>query len=301
MTNALARMLQRLRELSGNAAKVLSMNQRNLEYIYPNNRRMHYPIADNKLLTKELLIKAGVNVPQTFIVYSYFYELRNLDEDLALHSEFVIKPAKGSGGGGIIVIVGKDGDQWISVGGTRYSAQELRRQIGDIIFGIHSFGLSDQAIVEQRIKQHPAIERLSAGGLADVRIILYNEVVIMSMIRLPTSISGGRANLHQGAVGAGIDLKSGTTTGASLKGAPTTHHPDIGCDLIGVGIPFWNEVLEAGMKAAKAIPLKYIGVDVAISVNGPVILEINVRPGIEIQNVSQRGMRDILQASEMTR
>lgn len=294
-------MLEKLRHLPGSAAKVLTMNQRNLEYIYPNNHRKHYPLADNKLLTKELLIAAGVNVPNTLAVYGYFYELRHLESELALHNEFVIKPAKGSGGGGIIVIVGRDGDQWVSVGGTRYSVADLRKHIGDIIFGIHSFGLSDQAIIEQRIKQHPDIETMSAGGLADVRIIACNDIPIMSMIRLPTSISGGRANLHQGAIGAGIDLDTGKTTHASLKGNPATRHPDIGRDLIGVEIPFWNEVLATGIKAAKAIPLKYIGVDVAISDVGPVVLEINVRPGIEIQNVNQRGMREILRASEELR
>lgn len=294
-------MLAKLRSLSGGAAKVLTMNQRNLEYIYPNNHRKHYPLADNKLLTKELLVAAGVDVPDTHRVYGYFYELRDMENDLAPHDDFVIKPAKGSGGGGIIVVAGKNGDEWVSVGGSRYSAHDLRKHIGDIIFGIHSFGLSDQAIIERRIKQHPLIETMSAGGLADVRIILCNDVPIMSMIRLPTSISGGRANLHQGAIGAGIDLDTGKTTHASLKGNPTTRHPDIGRDLIGVEIPFWNDVLATGIRAAKAIPLKYIGVDVAISEHGPVVLEINVRPGIEIQNVNQRGMREILRASEASR
>ncbi len=294
----LMNMLAKLRELSGGAAKVLTMNQRNLEYIYPNNLRKHYPLADNKLLTKELLTAAGVNVPQTYRVYGYFYELRDIENDLAPYHEFVIKPAKGSGGGGIIVIADRDGDEWVSVGGTRYSAHDLRKHIGDIIFGIHSFGLSDQAIIERRIKQHPLIDTLSAGGLADVRIILCNDAPIMSMIRLPTSISGGRANLHQGAIGAGIDLDTGRTTHASLKGNPATRHPDIGRELIGVEIPFWREVLETGIRSAKAIPLKYIGVDVAISDDGPVVLEANVRPGIEIQNVNRRGMREVLQASE---
>ena len=39
----------------------------------------------------------------------------------------------------------------------------------------------------------------------------------MAMLRLPTKASGGRANLHQGAIGAGVDLVTGVTHHAVLK------------------------------------------------------------------------------------
>ncbi len=43
--------------------------------------------------------------------------------------------------------------------------------------------------------------------------------------------------------------------------------------------------------ASHAIPLGYIGVDICIDqTRGPLVLEVNGRPGIEIQNVQKRGL-----------
>ncbi len=48
-------------------------------------------------------------------------------------------------------------------------------------------------------------------------------------------------------------------------------------------LPFWQETMEVGRLAARAVPLKYLGVDIGISRRGPILLEINARPGLEIQ------------------
>ena len=60
-------------------------------------------------------------------------------------------------------------------------------------------------------------EPIAVGGTPDVRIILYRCVPVMAMVRLPTRESRGRANLHQGAVAAGIHLGSGRTHGGVCK------------------------------------------------------------------------------------
>lgn len=275
--------------------QVLSMNERNLHFIYPNNQRRDYPIADNKLATKEFLKNTDVPTPETYFVYEYFYELKNLRADLEKHQDFVIKPASGSGGGGIVVIAGKEGEHWRSVGGTLYSLEDIRKHISDIIFGVYSFGLQDQVIIEARIVQHPEIDQLSSYGLADVRIILCRHEPILAMIRLATKESNGTANLHQGALGVGVDIKTGKTRHATLNRKAIDKHPDSGVELLDRQIPHWDEVLDTGIRVAKTVPLKYIGVDIAVSQYGPKLLEINVRPGIEIQNANQIGMRSLLQ------
>ena len=137
--SAFGNFLSWLEQRQARAGEVLAMNRRNLHYIYPRNARKHFPLADDKLLAKEVLAPAGVPVPQTYRIYSSFYELRNLQQDLAPYHEFVIKPAQGGGGNGIIVIAGRtpDGHNWLGVGGRVYTPFDLQRHISDIIFGIY--------------------------------------------------------------------------------------------------------------------------------------------------------------------
>lgn len=278
------------------AEAVLSMNRRNLHYIYTRNERKHFPLADNKLLAKEVLVAAGVRMPETYRTYGYFYELRNLERDLDAYHDFVIKPAQGSGGNGIIVIVGRRNRDWLGISGKIYTLYDLQKHISDIIFGVHSFDLGDQAIIESRITQHPEMQELSPLGLADVRIIMCDNCAVMAMTRIPTRQSDGKANLHQGALGVAIDISSGITVQAQFLGQPIDTHPDSGIRLIGRKVPFWMEITELAQVAARAVPLKYLGVDISVSPDGPQLLEINVRPGLEIQNVNGRGMLQILQA-----
>jgi len=287
------------RQFRQGCSRVLAMNQRNLGFIYPNNARRHFPLADNKLMTKQLLGQGGVPVPETYRSYASFFELRRLAEELAPFDEFVIKPARGSGGGGIVVIGGREGDGWRSIGGRSYTLEEIRRHIADIIFGIYSFGLADEAIIEARIAQHPELEELSPFGLPDVRIILYRDDPVMAMLRVPTRASDGKANLHQGALGVGIDIATGRAHHAIHKGEAVTHHPDSGQPLLDLQLPCWKEVLRISRQAAEAVPLKYLGIDLAIGASGPLILEINVRPGIEIQNANMTGMRPLLERTDL--
>ncbi len=285
-----------LKEMRRGAVTILPMNRRNLHYIYTRNDRQHFPLADDKLLAKEVLGAAGVRMPKTLRVYSYFYELRDLESELGAYVDFVIKPAQGSGGNGIIVIVGRKGNDWVGISGKTYTAFDLRKHISDIIFGIYSFDLGDRAIIESRITQHAEMSELSPLGLADVRIIMCDNTPAMSMTRVPTRRSDGKANLHQGAIGVAIDIASGITTSAQFLGLPVDTHPDTGIPVLGRTVPFWPEVIDLAERAARAVPLKYLGVDISISPDGPLLLEINVRPGLEIQNVNNRGLLPILQS-----
>ena len=277
---------------------VLSMNQRNLEYIYPNNARHDFPIADNKLLTKQILSKAGVSVPETYTSYSSFFEMRDMEKDLKALGSFVVKPAQGSGGGGILVVAGQCEQGWKSVSGKIYTLEDLKKHIADIIFGVYSFGLSDHAIIEAKIEQHQALNQLSPFGLTDVRMILCQHKPVLSMLRVPTEESDGKANLHQGALGVGIDIQTGQATYATHYGETITAHPDTKVSLEAFSLPFWDEIVRMSIQVAESVPLKYLGVDLVISTDKPMVLEVNVRPGIEIQNANMMGMRKILEAQK---
>lgn len=285
-------------EMRTHARAVLTMNQRNLRFIYPYNPRRYFPLADDKLRTKEIMQQIGVRVPATYQTYGYFYELQNLERDLAAHEDFVIKPSKGSGGGGIVVIAGRQGAYWVGPSGKRFGVGELRKHICDIIFGVYSFDLADRVIIEERVRQHAEISALSPFGLADVRVILFQDEPMFAMTRVPTRASDGRANLHQGALGIGIDLATGMTMHAILHNEPVKTHPDTGETLLGRTLPYWDGILRIARLAGQAVPLKYLGVDISIAETGPVLLEINVRPGLQIQNANLAGLRARLEARE---
>jgi alpha-L-glutamate ligase-like protein len=286
----------KIEEIRKGASLVLGINRRNLGYIYPSNDRRHFIIADDKFVTKDIAAKAGIPVPRVYGVYSSFYELRDIARDLAGRDEFVIKPAMGRGGGGIVVVVRRDGSGWRTISDRFISPYDMKKHISDILFGVYSFDLYDKAIVEERICQSEEMTRLSPFGLADVRVIVFRNEPVFAMTRIPTRESDGKANLHQGALGVGIDLATGVTVNAAHKHEWIEAHPETGVRLVGLKMPHWSEILDISRTISRAVPLKYIGVDISISTKGPVLLEINVRPGLEIQNVNMSGLRARLEA-----
>jgi len=294
-------MYKKIKQIQSNASEVLSINNRNLGYVYPNNNRTHFPLANDKLICKKNLQAIGVEVPRTYFSYGYFYELRQLGKDISDLTDFVIKPANGSAGNGIVVITRRVDNGWISAGGRYYSLQEIKKHISDIIFGAYSHDMSDTAIIEQRIIQHKMLDEICNLGLSDIRVILYKDNPVAAMARIPNSESDGKANIHQGAIALGIDITSGVTVHGIKDGETITEHTDSGTKVIDIQMPYWKEILEMAKKAAISVPLKYLGVDIAITDKGPVMIEINARPGIEIQNANNKPMRNELELIEKLR
>ena len=292
----LANARARLRELLDRRRRMVGINRRNLTLVYPNNARRDYPLADDKLLAKERFAAAGVPVPETLAVCDGLYAVPGVVEKLLGRSRFVVKPANGSGGGGILVVgEWREDGSWSRAGGVTLGPLHLQRHLADIVFGVHSNQLEDRAFVERRVDPHPLFAGLWADGLCDVRIITLKGVPVISMIRVPTAESGGRANLHQGGLGIAVDLSTGKTFRAVHHGAAVTHHPESGAPLLGLEVPSWPEVLDVARRAAGSVSLGYLGVDVVVDrERGPLVLEINARPGLEIQNVNAVGLGDAL-------
>lgn len=116
------------------------------------------------------------------------------------------------------------------------------------------------------------------------------------MLRLPTNASEGRANLHQGALGVAVDLDSGKVTRALFKGEEVSEHPDTGRALTGVQVPYWEEILDAASSCSEATGLGYPGVDLVIDEElGPLVMEVNARPGLQVQNVTGVGLAERLE------
>ena len=86
------------------AAGVLGMNRRNYEIIAKSNKRRLYPLVDDKVQTKKLADSVGINTPHLIGVVEVQNEVDSFLRLVEGYKEFVIKPAHGSGGKGVLVI-----------------------------------------------------------------------------------------------------------------------------------------------------------------------------------------------------
>ena len=274
-------MLEILKKSKG----ILGLNARNLNFIRRYNPRSAIKIADDKLRSKEILFEAGLPVADLIAVIRDRREFYNFDWDI-LPSSFVLKPNRGMGGEGILITFGrKKSGCWIMPKDKEITLDEIKEHVSNILDGDYSkTHAPDAAFFEERLKIHPNFKLYSYKGVPDIRVIVFNKVPIMSMLRLPTKESDGKANLHMGGVGVGIDIASGITTHAIQGDKMIEVLPETNFSLSGIKIPFWNKILHIAIAVQEECELKYVGVDIAVDrEKGPMILELNARPGLSIQ------------------
>ncbi len=277
------------------ASGVLGLNERNADFITRLNPRRLYPRVDDKALTKELALAAGMAVPDLYGVITNQRDVRLFSGLVASHDSFVIKPAQGSGGDGIEVITGRSKRKrhmFRTASGILISAGEIEHHISNIVGGQYSLGgKPDKALIEYCVRFDPIFDEVSYQGVPDIRVIVYRGYPIMSMVRLPTRASDGKANLHQGAVGAGVDMATGRTLTGVLGNEVVDEHPDTGALIGGLDIPQWDFILESAARSYDVTGLGYLGVDMVIDRDlGPLILEMNARPGHNIQIANRAGL-----------
>ena len=283
--------------LSLRKAGVLGMNRRNAEYIMRLNRRGSFPLVDDKLLTKQLALKHGIPIPPLYHVVSHHGDIAGFESALADRHEFVLKPARGGGGSGIILITNRKDGKFVTQSGRILTRDDIHYHISDILSGIYSLeGLEDKAVIEGLIHPDQVFGKVTYEGVPDVRIIVYRGVPAMAMIRLPTKQSDGKANLHRGAVGVGIDIGRGKTMDGVRRSEAITHHPDTGELLRDIEIPFWEKMLLMAAQSTDMTGLGYLGVDLVIDKKeGPLLLELNARPGLQIQIANRKGLLERLE------
>jgi alpha-L-glutamate ligase-like protein len=280
-------MLNRMR-----SAGVLGLNRRNGDYIQKLNRRKFFPLVDDKVLCKKKLQELGLPVPKLIAVASYMQQATHLGELLGDNREFVIKPAHGSGGDGILVIKDRKADFFVDSDGQLVQRADLEHHLTNVIGGLYSLGgQPDVAMIESLVHFDPAFSGLTYHGVPDIRVIVYRGYPVMAMTRLPTRESHGKANLHQGAIGVGVDMGSGITVGGVLGNKVVAEHPDTGSPIAGLCIPHWSQIVSMAARCYEAVELGYLGVDIVLDRElGPLILELNARPGLNIQIANRRGL-----------
>ena len=271
---------------------ILGMNRRNVDFVHRYNKRHLYPFVDDKLKTKLLAESAGITVPKLYGVVRIQHQIRELPALLKEYDEFVVKPSMGSEGKGILVITGKKDKSFIRANGTRVSLTEINRHTTNILSGLYSLGgQRDKALIEYMVHFDPIFKGISYQGVPDIRVLVFIGYPVMAMLRLPTSQSNGKANLHQGAVGVGIDVGAGYTLSGVCKGKSVTRHPDTGTTFANLTIPNWGNLLRLAAGCYDMTGLGYLGIDIVLDKDlGPMILELNARPGLSIQIANNAGL-----------
>ena len=271
------------------APDILTMNVRNREFVGKYN-----PPDVMALLTKDaakaLLLPVGVPVASAYMVLHERGDLEKFNAWLGQHDKFALKPGSGYGGEGILLVKGKKGELYDTNFGPM-TAPQIETHAFSIVEGQFHGGQKDSAIVEELLEQDDKLGNIVPIGLADIRVISFLGYPVMAMMRIPTEMSGGKANIHMGAVAAGVRISTGTIIHSVWTGLPSPNHPDTGARLLGQQIPFWDEILEVAAEAQRLTGIGYAGVDVALDkTKGPVIMEVNRRPGLEIQNANAAGL-----------
>jgi alpha-L-glutamate ligase-like protein len=283
-------MFNRYKKLHQNG--ILCINQRNADYVLKYNARARYPIVDDKLKTKKLAIKSGIAVPELYGVITTEHQVKQVGNLVKDYDDFVVKPAHGAGGDGIIVITNKVENKFRKINGSLLSESELAYHLSCILSGAYSLGgHPDYAIIEHRVIVDTVFDTVSYEGIPDIRIIVLLGYPVMAMVRLPTRQSEGKANLHQGAIGAGIDLACGTTLGGVWYNDTISHHPDTLNSIADIKVPSWDNILHIAASCYELTGLGYLGVDIVLDkTHGPLMLELNARPGLNIQIANRRGL-----------
>lgn len=271
---------------------IIGMNQRNFGLVARYNPRRLYPLVDDKLKTKRLAQEAGITVPKLLGTLRYQHDVKRLKDMLSAYKQFVIKPVKGSGGKGILVITEQDHNLYYKPSGDAVKLSHIERHVSNILSGLHSLGgKPDSVMIESLIQIDPVFADYSYEGIPDLRVIVLKGYPIMAMLRLSTHASDGRANLHQGAVGVGIDIGTGEALHAVQYGNPVYHHPDTRKAFSDLTVPHWDKLLTLAAACYEMTGLGYLGVDIVLDrYHGPMIIELNARPGLSIQVANFAGL-----------
>jgi len=197
--------LKELRDYLKASKSVLGINERNLSYTKKYTKGKTRKICDNKLLTKQLLQKNNVGVAKLLQIFETSEDVNNFNF-ADLKGGFTIKPSLGETGSGILPIFSKSRKtgHYIAYGGKKYTGEELNEFCKDILrnkFSLKSATTKEVVIIEDLIKIHPVFKKISYKGIPDIRLIVFNGIPIMAMLRLSTKESKGKANLHIGGIG----------------------------------------------------------------------------------------------------
>ncbi|MCF6283755.1 MAG: ATP-grasp domain-containing protein [Candidatus Hydrogenedentes bacterium] len=277
---------------------IYGLNRRNRELVRRLNTARDIALANDKVASKRLLQAQGVPVAKEVAVIHYPHAVEGVLAGLEDRAHgVVVKPSQGTQGRGVNIFMEVRDDGLVRADGSVMSLQDFRFLVATITSGEYTYGRpSDCALLEDRLRPSRSWILPGLPGAPDLRIVVHKGVPILAMARLPTLASEGRANLHQGGVGLGVDLRTQKSTYGIWKDRSIERHPDTGDEVTGRDVEGLADCVRMAADCAKAIPLGYMGVDLMLDERrGPCVIEVNARPGLAIQIANRIGLGSVLE------
>ena len=167
-------------------------------------------------------------------------------------------------------------------------------------------------VVEEYIVQHPDMDLLNPGSVNTIRAVTVSSSthpvlpdgrrmdIAFAMVRIGNG-STVVDNFHSGGMAAAVDLDTGMIATPAVDGQGTVFyaHPVTATVFQGFQLPFFTEALNLIKEIISHKNVEgFLGWDIAISVNGPVLVELNPKPGVSGISapyaVEHRGMKHVL-------
>jgi hypothetical protein len=197
--------------------------------------------------------------------------------------DLFLKPRRGRGGRGA--------ERWDRIAAGRWS--DGKHEFGRNEFMAHLRAKSTPQIVQRRVRVHPALKALTSGAVPTVRALTILDEqgepeVVATVFRMSIGANRTVDNIHAGGLACSVSLDSGVLGKASNLGADArlgwvSHHPTTGAHIEGTRLPCWDEVKQLAVRTHRAFkPRLLVGWDIAISENGPVLIEGNRGPDMDL-------------------
>ncbi|MEG0456736.1 MAG: sugar-transfer associated ATP-grasp domain-containing protein [Oscillospiraceae bacterium] len=235
----------------------------NNSYVRTFNNRAYWAIFSDKIQTLKVFKKV-IGRKWLYLLES---DYPHFEEFVKTTDKFVVKPIDGTCGRGVDFYESKD--------------------INDIKALYKKLGENNQYLVEEFVNQHSKMSKLYSGSVNTLRIVTILKDGIVHFPFCSIRIGNGKNvdNLNSGGMASIIDYKTGIITkpAADKDGKIYINHPISKTKIVGFKIPMFYESIELIKVAAKIVPeVAYVGWDIAITENGPVLIEANQFPGHDI-------------------
>ncbi len=261
--------------------------------------RHWWATADDKFVAYTLLAGLGAAVPLTQAVYvasgRSFGRLHTLRDPQALRDflaggaryPLFAKPVAGIASFGAFAIDGFDaaGDAVMLAGGASMALTEFAGKMG----GEEGYLLQDMVVA------HPELVHACGRYVATVRLVLLVEngkaEIVQSVMKIPAAGNVADNFWRAGNLLAALDRQSGRITRVVQGFAPEQReleiHPDTGAPLLGLVLPHWQAVIGQCLDLAMAFaPLRFQSWDIAITVDGPLFIEVNTGASFMLSQVA---------------
>ena len=260
-------------------------------------------VINNKLTTHLLLRALGLPTAELVGVYSrgrvHLFPAREVSpisdflSDLAADERVFFKALGGAEGKNLFSV--RRLPSGYRVNGQLMTSAQLARELAE---GARPF------VIERGVEQHPAQRALFEDTTNTLRLLTMIDLasgepfVVGAVQRIGAHSSGPVDNWSQGGLSARVDIDTGRLSRATRLPSRAAldwfaRHPDTNAQIEGSQVPHWGATVATVLRAAeRASFLEYVGWDIIIGDDGPVILEANINSGMNVLQVHKPLLED---------